>query len=76
MKHIWILLCGGSPKVASLQLDWHDFGNGSAAVVVPPCHRGALQSELEGELESSSLDVPIRSDSRSFHYQNLPKALR
>ena len=36
-------------KVASLSLDWHKLGNGSAAAVVPRCRRADFDSDLIGE---------------------------
>ena len=36
-------------KVASLSLDWHKLGNGSAAAVVPMCRRADFDSDLIGE---------------------------
>ena len=45
-KHIPTAYAGAPQGLTYLQLDRHNIGNGSAAVVVSMCHRDVLESDL------------------------------
>jgi hypothetical protein len=44
----------GLPNGVCMQLHWHSLRNGSAAVVVPTCRCGCMESDRKGEPSSSS----------------------
>ena len=65
----------GTPDDVSLQPHWHNRGNGSAAVVVPTCRCGFLDSVLKGEPSSSSWAAYHECDKGAFVIGSSPLAI-
>ena len=67
-KHIPTAYAGAPQGLTYLQLDRHNIGNGSAAVVVSMCHRDVLESDLSRASSRLTLGLCVTSESGEFLY--------